>query len=244
MRCVRRMTSRTNGLCGSGWNSPFDTGPNLIGSWWSSSRTVPPGRTLVARPTADVTRGSPGNPGPAVVALNEGSLADPRVRVLHDDAFTWAATRARGDTPERPFDVVVVDMPDPESLDTVRLYSEEMYRAVAALLASDGRMVVQAGSPYFARQALWSVEATVAAAGLRTTPYHVDVPSFGDWGFVVGAPGDFAPALDEAVTPRFLTAEVVAAAQAFGADAGPVDVEVNTLDDPVLVDYTERGSAY
>ncbi len=36
-RCVRRMTSRRNGLCGTGWNSPFDTGPNLIGSQWSSS---------------------------------------------------------------------------------------------------------------------------------------------------------------------------------------------------------------
>ena len=181
----------------------------------------------------------------AVVALNEGSLADPRVTVVHDDAFTWTAERARGDTPERPFDVVIVDMPDPESLDTVRLYSEEMYRAVAALLAPDGRMVVQAGSPYFARQAFWSVEATVAAAGLRTTPYHVDVPTFGDWGFVVGAPQRFTLGMAEGVAPRFLTPEVVAASQAFGADAGPVEVEVNTLDDPVLVDYTERGwSAY
>src|SRR5262245_5000492 len=42
-RCVRRITSRRNGLCGTGWNSPFDTGPNLIGS-----QSPPPGRAPVS----------------------------------------------------------------------------------------------------------------------------------------------------------------------------------------------------
>src|SRR4029450_5289443 len=31
-RWVRRITSFSRGLCGCGWNSPFETGPNLIGS--------------------------------------------------------------------------------------------------------------------------------------------------------------------------------------------------------------------
>jgi hypothetical protein len=35
--CVRRMTSRRNASCGTGKNSPFETGPNLIGSSLSSS---------------------------------------------------------------------------------------------------------------------------------------------------------------------------------------------------------------
>jgi hypothetical protein len=42
-RCVRRMTSRRNGLCGTGWNSPFDTGPNLIGSQCPSAAKPLPG---------------------------------------------------------------------------------------------------------------------------------------------------------------------------------------------------------
>ncbi|MNC91641.1 spermidine synthase [compost metagenome] len=60
---------------------------------------------------------------------------------------------------------------------------------MARALAPGGRIVVQAGSPFFARTAFWDVEATMRAAGLGTVPYHVDVPSFGDWGFHLGAVG-------------------------------------------------------
>jgi spermidine synthase len=177
----------------------------------------------------------------ALTGVNDGALDDGRVELVHDDAFTWAADRARAG--DERFDVVIADFPDPDRLDLVRLYAEEMYRALGAILAPDGRLVVQAGSPYFAREAFWSVERTVAAAGFPTVPYHVDVPSFGDWGFVLGrrGPPGPAPGLDDGVTTRFMTDEVLAAARVFGADVGPLDVEVNTVDNPVLAEYTDRG---
>jgi spermidine synthase len=172
--------------------------------------------------------------------LNGGALRDPRLELVHDDAFTWTADRARSGS-ER-FDVVIVDFPDPDRLDLVRLYSEEMYRAIGAVLAPDGRLVVQAGSPYFARHAFWCIDTTMRAAGFQTVPYHVDVPSFGDWGFVLaGLGGRPEPALDDQVDTRFLSSDVLAAAQVFGRDVAPLDVEVNTVDNPVLVDYTNRG---
>ena len=180
---------------------------------------------------------------PELVDLNEGSLDDPRLELVHDDAFGWVADRARSDPAS--VDVVIVDLPDPDRFELVRLYSEEMYRAVGALLAPGGRMVVQAGSPYFAREAFWSVDATVSAAGLTTVPYHVDVPSFGDWGFVLGAPAEPALpaelALDDDLRTRFLTPDVLAAARVFATDVARVPVAVNTVDDPVLLDYTQRG---
>ncbi len=42
--------------------------------------------------------------------LNDDALADPRVQVVVDDAFTWLR-----DPPGAPFDAVVVDMPDPDT---------------------------------------------------------------------------------------------------------------------------------
>jgi hypothetical protein len=84
-----------------------------------------------------------------------------------------------------------------------------------------GRLVVQAGSPYFAPEAFWCIAATVEAAGLRTTPYHVDVPSFGDWGFVLAARGAApVPSVDPAVAERlrFLDGDVLAAATVFPRD--------------------------
>ncbi|WP_229679723.1 polyamine aminopropyltransferase [Saccharopolyspora thermophila] len=118
---------------------------------------------------------------PRVLALNRGSFADPRVRTVTADAFSWLR-----DNHER-FDVVLVDMPDADSTATAKLYSAEFYGLVRHAMADDARVVVQAGSPFFAPRAFWCIEATMRAAGLSTVPYEVSVPSFGEWGFHLGA---------------------------------------------------------
>ena len=47
--------------------------------------------------------------------------------------------------------------------------------------------MVQSTSPLFARQSYWCIVETVKQAGLRIYPYHLYVPSFGEWGFVIGS---------------------------------------------------------
>lgn len=172
--------------------------------------------------------------------LNKGSLRDPRVQVVAADAMRWLRS-AR----ER-FDTVVVDMPDPDSPATAKLYSEEFYGLAGQRLSPGGRMVVQAGSPYFANDAFWCKARTVAAAGLAVRPYHVDVPSFGDWGFVLAARGA-APALtvpgDVAAHLRFIDEAELAAAAVFPRDRRSSDARVSTLDDPVVLQYESRGYA-
>jgi spermidine synthase len=169
--------------------------------------------------------------------LNAGSLHDPRVQVVTADAFTWLRSA------QERFDVVVADFPDPDDAATAKLYSLEMYDGLRRrALAPGGRMVVQSGSPYFAREAFWSIERTMAAAGWRTSPYHVDVPSFGDWGFVLAAPGRTPPLrMDPDPRLRFLTPDVLRAAAVFPPDRDRPEVRVNTLDRPVLIDYERRG---
>ncbi|MQA16924.1 MAG: polyamine aminopropyltransferase [Pseudonocardiaceae bacterium] len=164
---------------------------------------------------------------PALVELNDGSLDDPRVRVVVDDAFRWL----RDATGE--FDAVVVDLPDPDATATAKLYSTEFYALVREVLAPDGRVVVQAGSPYFAPRTFSCILATVRSAGLGAVPYHVTVPSFGDWGFVLAAPGGPPPlTIDPPAPLRFLTDEVLRAAAVFPADREPQPSEPSTLDDP------------
>ena len=107
-------------------------------------------------------------------------------------------------------------------------------------------MVVQSGSPYFAPEAFWCIEATVATTGLRTSAYHVDVPSFGDWGFVLAARGAApVPSVDPAVAEQlsFLDGDVLAAATVFPRDRARdrYDVEVSTLDRPRILQYEARG---
>ena len=173
-------------------------------------------------------------------ALNGDALRDPRVQVVSADAFSWLR-----DVRER-FDVVVADFPDPDDAGTAKLYSQEFYDGLRRrALAPGGRLVVQAGSPYFARESFWGIEATMRAAGWRTTPYHVDVPSFGDWGFVLASPRH-APALTLRAPRggerlRFLDAPTLVAAATFPPDRARIAVAPSTLNRPRLLDYQRRG---
>ena len=174
---------------------------------------------------------------PRLTALNGRSLDDARVTLVTADAFTWLRE------PRELFDVVVVDMPDPDDTATAKLYSREFYEMVASVLAPGGRVVVQAGSPYFAPDAYWCVVTTLEAAGLAVTPYHVDVPSFGDWGFALAGRGS-APAAAVSPPPgglRFADAETLAAATTFPPDRRRSAVDVSTLLHPVIADYVARG---
>ncbi len=175
---------------------------------------------------------------PRVRAANGGSLDDPRVEVVVDDAMTWLRTAS-----ER-FDTVIVDMPDPDSPATAKLYSQEFYGLVARALAPGGRLAVQAGSPYFAPEAFWCIASTVESVGLAITPYHVDVPSFGDWGFVLAARGAApVPSVDPAVAERlrFLDGDVLAAATVFAKDRSRRPSEISTLDRPKILEYEAKG---
>ncbi|WP_064447956.1 polyamine aminopropyltransferase [Micromonospora sp. NBRC 110037] len=174
---------------------------------------------------------------PQLRELNGGSLTDPRVRVLNLDAFAWLRTAT-----DR-FDVVIADLPDPDETATAKLYTIEFYTLIRPVLAPGGRLVVQSGSPYFAPRSYWSIERSIREAGFATVPYHVDVPSFGDWGFVLAAPGDVAPELalpDDRPPLRFLTPEVVAAAATFPADRARLDMPANTLLRPRVLDYARE----
>lgn len=172
-----------------------------------------------------------------LTALNGAALDDPRVTLVTADAFAWLREA------HELFDVVVVDMPDPDDTATAKLYSREFYEMVGAVLAPGGRVVVQAGSPYFAPDAYWCVVSTLEAAGLAALPYHVDVPSFGDWGYALAGRGA-APALAVSPPPgglRFVDGETLAAAGVFPPDRRRSSVDVSTLLHPVIADYVAKG---
>ena len=170
-------------------------------------------------------------------SLNGGALDDERVTVVNADAFSWLRTNRDA------FDVVIADLPDPDSPATAKLYSTELYGLVARSLADDGRLVVQAGSPYFAPDAFWAIERTVATGGFATTPYHVDVPSFGDWGYVLAAVNLPALRVDDVVADdlRFLDGAVLDAATVFSRDRARRDVQPSTLLRPTIIDYARKG---
>jgi spermidine synthase len=173
---------------------------------------------------------------PTLVALNRGSLTSPKVHVINDDAFVWL------DQHPDMFDFVVVDFPDPNNYGVGKLYTTAFYRLLSRHLSRDGLVVVQATSPLFARQSYWCIAETMKQASLRTYPYHLYVPSFGEWGFVLASldDGSYAPPTTLPGGLRYLTVAEVPRMFEFAADMQPVPVEANRLNTQVLVRYYEQ----
>jgi len=165
--------------------------------------------------------------------LNDHALRAPRVKVINDDAFVWL------DKNDTMFDFVVVDFPDPTNFSLGKLYTSAFYRLLRRHVSAGGLAVVQSTSPMFARRSFWCIAETLKQAGFQTWPYHVYVPSFGEWGFVLAGerwspPSTLVPGL------KFLTAAQVPQLFDFPADMRRVDAEVNRLNDQVLVRYYEQ----
>ncbi|WAC89647.1 polyamine aminopropyltransferase [Mycobacterium sp. Aquia_213] len=175
---------------------------------------------------------------------NAGALDSPRVSVVIDDAMRWLRSSDPRLRPPGGFDAVIVDLPDPDTPVLGRLYSTEFYALVAHALSPNGLVVVQAGSPFSTPTAFWRTVSTMRSAGYAVTPYHVHVPTFGDWGFALARPGDAAPIpIMPADAPplRYLNPQVLQAATVFSDDIAPRPLEPSTLDNPRIVEDMRHG---
>jgi len=170
---------------------------------------------------------------PELRRLNHDSLKDPRVRVINADAFAWL------DASSGTWDMAVVDFPDPSTFALGKLYTTTFYKLLTRRLSPDGLFVVQSTSPLFARRSYWCIVSTIEHAGLRATPYHVYVPSFGEWGYVIAGRGPYVRPSTLPPGLRFLTPSTLAQVFDFPADMARVDVEPNRLNTQALVRYYE-----
>ena len=171
---------------------------------------------------------------PALKRLNGGALSDPRVRIVNADAFQWLQTEA--DT----FDVIVVDFPDPTNFSLGKLYSQSFYALLDQRLSASGYAVVQTTSPLVARQSFWTVVHTIEAAGLGATPYHANVPSFGEWGFVVASRRPWRQPVRLPEGLRFLNLQTLPLLFDFPQDMAAVPTGVNRLSNQILVRTYEQ----
>lgn len=136
---------------------------------------------------------------PALSELNGHAFRDPRLTAVTADAFNWMRA-AHGS-----YDVVISDLPDPGISTSTKLYSAEFYGLVAQALAPGGRVVVHGGQPASRPRTFWTVEASMRAAGLGTSPYRISGPAVDSaagpdrathreqrahgWGFVLAGAG-------------------------------------------------------
>lgn len=167
---------------------------------------------------------------PGLVKLNQNSLNHPKLTVHNLDAFRWLK-----ESPPSTYDFVVVDFPDPSNFAVGKLYTTTFFESLKQHLAPDGLLVVQSSSPYFAKGSFWCIDRTLTEVGIRTLPYHALVPSFGEWGFVMG--GHKPPRLgyNYPENLRFVNYDTVQQMLVFAPDMLDSSPKVNRLSNQVLV---------
>ncbi len=178
---------------------------------------------------------------PLLLRLNQNSLSDMRLTSVHRDAFVFLEETSE------IYDVIVADLPDPNNLSLSRLYSQAFYKLVKRHLAKGGVFVTQATSPFFARKAFWSIVATMKDSGFKyVDPYHVYIPSFGEWGFVMGSNTggvgrEHLDTIPISVPTRFLSDSVIPHLFFFEKDMDAEPVGISTLDHPQVHHYYMEG---
>ncbi|WP_261134017.1 spermidine synthase [Bacillus sp. Marseille-Q3570] len=107
----------------------------------------------------------------ALVKFNEGALNDPKVKTVIEDGRAFVES-----TPEK-WDAIFIDIPEPsEKCPSLRrLFSLEFFKILKERLEPDGVINVSCPSLANIPEYLWSVQATLIAAGFHVLPYHFDV---------------------------------------------------------------------
>lgn len=180
-----------------------------------------------------------------ILALNRGALNADKVFVVNQDAMRYVLES------KDFFDVVIIDLPDPSNQALAKLYSDSFYTLCLRRLRPGGVVVTQATSPFFAPDAFWCVVRTMEEASSRLSeagpfhvlPYHLNVPSFGEWGFVLCSSNRIDPlGLRPSVPARYMNAESLHAMFGFSLDmTRRQEVLVNRLDNPILYMYYKAG---
>lgn len=175
---------------------------------------------------------------PALGDLNNHAFDDPRVQVVNADAFVWLDS-----TEIEPFDIAIVDFPDPNNFALGKLYTTRFYNLLKSKLKPDASVVIQTTSPLIARKSFWCIVKTLESVGFTVRPYQAAVPSFGIWGFALAKLQPFEqptkPPPD--VEMRFLNDSSFASMFEFSNDTSRPgeDIEINRLDNQALVRYYE-----
>ena len=162
--------------------------------------------------------------------LNQRALSHPKVRVLNADAMRFLA-----DSAPLEVDVAIVDFPDPNNFALGKLYSSAFYRLLKKHLSARGVASIQSTSPLSSRKSYWCIEATLRDAGLNTLPFRAQLPSFGEWGFILASAMPLQKQHPLLQGLQYLNEEVWAALQSFPEDMKALPSPINRLNRQSLV---------
>lgn len=185
---------------------------------------------------------------PVFRELNRDSLSHSKVRVINQDAYKFLQKS------DKLFDVIIIDLPDPNSVQLARLYSLGFYTIARQHLTKYGVIVTQSASPLYTKKAFLSIIKTMEAAGIVVLPYHNQIQTMGEWSWSMGVRDDLMGRKElkekiqqinfNKIPTRFLNRDAMISMTHFGKGIFDIEaeLEVNTELNPVLDRYYREGA--
>lgn len=167
-----------------------------------------------------------------LVELNKGSLSDEKIHIVNQDAYLYVQEN------DKKFDVIIIDFPDPNNESLNKLYTNVFYNYIKSNLVEKGVMVCQSTSPYYAKKSFWCINKTIKTQFETVLPYHLQVPTFGEWGFNMAFNGENVRS-NLSVETRYLSTDNIDTLFLFGKDelVNLDMVQENNMFKPSLVTY-------
>ncbi len=190
---------------------------------------------------------------PIFTSLNDSALWNKKLNVINADGKKFL------EEDSSIYDAIIVDLPDPKTVDLGMLYSKEFYFLALKHLNKHGVIITQAGSPYYATKAFYCIEKTMRSAGFTSITMHNQVLTMGQWGWVIGLKSDvksnqfdalnnFKMAIKEKISfskveTKWLNNNAIEHIFSFGKPlTDTTGIEINTLTNPVLYQYYNSGN--
>ncbi|WP_299885629.1 polyamine aminopropyltransferase [uncultured Lacinutrix sp.] len=174
--------------------------------------------------------------------LNKNAMNNPKLKTITQDAFTFL------EKTKETYDVIFIDLPDPNNVDLNKLYSKEFYRLCKNRLAQKGILITQSGSPYYATKAFYCIQKTLKAANFETMPIHNQVLTLGEWGWTIASNNEITKEQLENINfsnlkLKWLTKNAINQITSFGKPlVDTTGIEVNTIFSPKLYTYYKKGN--
>ena len=177
--------------------------------------------------------------------INKSSLSNQAVEIHNADAYKFL------ENSEITYDVIIIDLPDPNNVDLAKLYSKEFYQECNNHLSPGGYIITQAGSPYYATKAFYCIEKSMKSAGFQTLPLQNQVMTMGQWGWILAHKSisknhikiDLHNIDFDKLDCRWLNNDAIRVITSFGKPIVDTSgIQLNTIFRPVLHDYYDKGN--
>lgn len=180
-----------------------------------------------------------------LLAMNQNALNHKKVIIINTDGYNYLEDN------NQYFDLIIIDLPDPKTIELGRLYSFEFYKMCEKRLKPNGLIITQAGSPYYANKAFHCINKTIEEAGFSTVAMHNQVITLGEWGWILGAKKRTKKQLKSAlqnlnfnsIQTQWINQEAMTLMTSFGKSIFMENslIKVNKIHNPVLYKYYLNG---